>query len=307
MTIQYCMPLPIHLLQSVEIQAVTQARASNDYNPGNNQWQLGYTSMLLWGLGLVPFKDDFWTTSPQPGCNFASCIEPNVYLETLVAVLTAGPIGPSDAVGHMDRDLVMHSCRQDGLLLKADHPAMPLDAVFVETFSSPSVLQVLESSTFIDGVRVQYVMAAGLNESFTIKASDLPHASAASTFYVVDYFALFYNQSTSWMSVVNASHPLVVPAAGYPEIGLVPFHYYIFTEKSTGCSMLGELGKFITLSKQRVKGIHTDAQGMHVQLMGAPGEQVEFVFLKEGSGQVEVARVAQKLDNTGSGTITCSP
>lgn len=30
LTIQYCMPLPLHLLQSVEIQSVTQSRASDD-------------------------------------------------------------------------------------------------------------------------------------------------------------------------------------------------------------------------------------------------------------------------------------
>ena len=35
LTIQYCMPYMRHLLQSVEIPVVTQARASDDYQPGN--------------------------------------------------------------------------------------------------------------------------------------------------------------------------------------------------------------------------------------------------------------------------------
>ena len=45
LTIQYCMPYARHLLQSVEIPVVTQARASDDYQPGNRG--LGV------GLGLV--------------------------------------------------------------------------------------------------------------------------------------------------------------------------------------------------------------------------------------------------------------
>jgi hypothetical protein len=35
--IQYCMPYSRHLLQSVEVPAVTQVRASTDYQPGNDQ------------------------------------------------------------------------------------------------------------------------------------------------------------------------------------------------------------------------------------------------------------------------------
>ncbi|KAK7231925.1 hypothetical protein SO694_00083057 [Aureococcus anophagefferens] len=40
-TIQYCMSWSRHMLQSVELQAVTQARASGDYHAGDGQWQTG--------------------------------------------------------------------------------------------------------------------------------------------------------------------------------------------------------------------------------------------------------------------------
>lgn len=35
-TIQYCMPLPRHMLESTKHQPVTNARASGDYHPGAN-------------------------------------------------------------------------------------------------------------------------------------------------------------------------------------------------------------------------------------------------------------------------------
>ena len=51
------MPWPRHLLQSVEISAVTQTRVSDDYAPGNTQWEIGDTTILAHALGLAAFKD----------------------------------------------------------------------------------------------------------------------------------------------------------------------------------------------------------------------------------------------------------
>lgn len=44
----------------------------------------------------------------------AYCNEPNTHLMALTAALTAGPVGPSDSIGHINRDLVMHTAREDG-------------------------------------------------------------------------------------------------------------------------------------------------------------------------------------------------
>lgn len=54
---RYCMPWPRHLLQSVEVAAVTQSRVSDDYTPGSSQWQIGDTTILSHALGLASFKD----------------------------------------------------------------------------------------------------------------------------------------------------------------------------------------------------------------------------------------------------------
>ena len=50
---------PRHALQSSEISAVTQIRASDDYVPspvGPKQWRLGSSSILAHALALAPFK-----------------------------------------------------------------------------------------------------------------------------------------------------------------------------------------------------------------------------------------------------------
>ena len=62
-SIQLCMSYPRHTLQSVEMPTVTQVRASDDHVPGRNdgvspvQWNLAYSSLLSWAVGVAPFKD----------------------------------------------------------------------------------------------------------------------------------------------------------------------------------------------------------------------------------------------------------
>ena len=44
-------------MQTVAIPAVTQVRASEDYQPNNNQWLIGDSSILTHSVGLAPSKD----------------------------------------------------------------------------------------------------------------------------------------------------------------------------------------------------------------------------------------------------------
>ena len=131
LTIQYCMAWPRHVLQAVMIPVVTQTRASDDYHPGNNQWKIGDSSILLHSLGIAPFKDNYHSTSTQSGCRFTTA-EPSPKLQTFVSVLSTGPVGPSDTVGGADKQLILATCMSDGLILKPSRPAMSLDSTFLQ-------------------------------------------------------------------------------------------------------------------------------------------------------------------------------
>ena len=48
-------------------------------------------------------------------------------LESVVSILTAGPVGPGDKIGYMNRDLIMRSCNAEGLLLRPSKPVTSLD------------------------------------------------------------------------------------------------------------------------------------------------------------------------------------
>lgn len=63
LTIQYCMSWPRHIMQSVEIPAVTNARASYDYHPDSSHWyEHQFLILILILIFLVlGFKTSRWT------------------------------------------------------------------------------------------------------------------------------------------------------------------------------------------------------------------------------------------------------
>ena len=120
LSIQYCMPHIRHVLQSVEFPVVTQARASDDYKPGEDteQWRIGGQSLLFSALGLAPSKDGFWSTSVQPGNPYGDgSTEPTPRLQAAVLTLSRGPVAVADGIGYSDADLIMKSCRKVVLVL----------------------------------------------------------------------------------------------------------------------------------------------------------------------------------------------
>ena len=62
-TVQYCMPLPSEVLSAAAYPAVTNARATGDYFHANDQWAVGSTSLFYWAIGILPFKDGFYSSN----------------------------------------------------------------------------------------------------------------------------------------------------------------------------------------------------------------------------------------------------
>ena len=133
--IQYCMSLPRHILQALEIPRVTHARASDDYavhlrDPKKSTWNIGVTSLFADAVGIAPFKDVLWSTQYQPGAPYGSSqqeILPD--REILIATLSTGPVGPGDGIQFINGSRIMKCCRQDGLILKPDRPLTTINAL----------------------------------------------------------------------------------------------------------------------------------------------------------------------------------
>ena len=94
MTIQYCMSHCRHIMQSVEIPAVTNARASGDYHPGSDQWHpLATTAIFGWAVGIAGTKDNYWSTNHQAGSSYKdyeTIGEPYNRLQAAISTISKG-------------------------------------------------------------------------------------------------------------------------------------------------------------------------------------------------------------------------
>jgi hypothetical protein len=59
------MPYAHDLMSGSAHSAVTNARATGDYHIGSAQWAMGGGAMLIWALGMLPFKDGFYSSTDE--------------------------------------------------------------------------------------------------------------------------------------------------------------------------------------------------------------------------------------------------
>ena len=132
-------------MNSASVHASTHQRLGGDYLDGNNvnNWNIGSASIFIWGVGLLPFKDCFLSNTTQTAPKHANTgtgsggfkgfHEAAPELHAISAILSTGPVSPSDGLGGADIGLLMSLCRSDGLLLKPDKPARTIDAYWLGT------------------------------------------------------------------------------------------------------------------------------------------------------------------------------
>eukprot|EP01047_Picozoa_sp_COSAG01_P042685 COSAG01_NODE_3740_length_5746_cov_2.375421_6_plen_295_part_00 len=135
--IQFCMAMPSDIMMSVHLDWVTNARASDDYAGGvDNLMNVPHAALLMWSLGIRPSKDNFWTSNisgnpyQRPTDSHPRNPGSNPELNTIAAVLSTGPVGISDKLGHTNATLVMRTCGSDGTLLQPSKPLTPSERMF---------------------------------------------------------------------------------------------------------------------------------------------------------------------------------
>ena len=317
LTIQYCMCLPRFLLKSTQVPAVTNARASIDYGPGNANWRIGFSSTLIWALGLQPSKDTLWSSVEQPGCPYHACREPNVVLQVLVATLSTGPVSPGDKIGLANATLLMASCRAgDGLLLKPDRPATIMDRMYLAALAAapPAAatlpLQELTHTWSAHGpgraYRWHYLLAANLSADVQLDVADLgPMASSSGGFAVFDFFALRSGSGVPW----NATQPLLISrgsALPSPPPDARPLRYLVAAPiLSNGWILVGEAAKFVTMAAARTRNFLESSDGFSMTVQALGSEDIEVLVVPPGGAQ-PVAVMCSTTPAQPSRTLVCS-
>ncbi|XP_046547847.1 uncharacterized protein LOC124257764 isoform X1 [Haliotis rubra] len=277
LTIQYCMSYPRHMLQSLEIPVVTQSRASFDYHPGSTNWRIGVSSLFAWAIGVTPFKDNFWTTTVQPG-NAYNSTEPYTSLNAVIATLSTGPVGISDMIGHMNKTLIMKSVNADGLILKPSRPATAIDnqlrRMAWTDFDGPDGELWSTYSDFGGKNKYGIVLAADLRASYNMTPCMAGYQGFPSSM-------VFPANNPNKLQPLTDPQPLALSTNCTKADFCLFYVSPVLTINGKQVLIQGELDKWVPMSPQRVTDINI-ADDITISLTGAAHETVSFWFNVDG-------------------------
>ncbi|MBZ0273982.1 hypothetical protein K8I61_18225 [bacterium] len=278
---QLCMPGAAHLMSAVDMKTPTSIRTSIDYRKNvskESYWpQFHIVNLLAHAIGVWPYKDNFWSS------------EDHGQAEALISALSAGMVGPGDPLGAVDVGIVMSTCRADGVLLKPDRPAYPIDAMFLD-----------HARPFITTTHSRRAEATWRYVAAYHLAAEHPQRSLFDRVWSFVSYGLkdvagqfvFPDHVTDWSldlateigatgDVVlydwRTARTRVVSGEIFFErfAALYDFAYLVAAPISdNGLALIGEPDKFVTVADRRFIDIDTTEDAIRVALAGAPGEVV---------------------------------
>ncbi|CAE8643087.1 unnamed protein product [Polarella glacialis] len=242
LTVQYCMPYAYEVLASAFFPEVTNIRATEDYGiVMDKQWAIGATAMFYWAIGILPFKDGFYSSSvAQVG---GQAVGPELRPEraTLMAALSAAIVGPMDGLNLLNASRVMSTCRSDGVLLKPDRPLAPLGSCFARGVDPAACFSYFTYSKLSGLGHVFYIFmdspgAVHLAELGALGQVSVPHIA--------------YNWYTSKLTKLQTPYDAVVVEPGYEGHG-----YLVVSPIHCGWALLGEPKKLVSASRIRFTAV----------------------------------------------------
>ena len=237
-TIQYCMPFPLHILQAAKYPNVTTIRAAGDGLTRSRWTQLAFNARLIREVGAWPADD------VMPSGNAAA---------VLFAALSAGPIGVGDAFEQLNRTNIFKAARADGETVRPDEPLTPLSRSYVS--QARKTREPILASTFTrheDHTTVYFLAFADNPQSggsdFSLTPAELGFKNRV---------AVFDPQSQAIMTVNAADHfsgKLTGPDA-YAYRVVAPI-------SKSGIALFGDLDKFVPMGRKRITSYRDIAGGV---------------------------------------------
>ncbi len=287
-TVQYCMPYPNQVLSAAWLPAVTNARATGDYFHAGDQWAVGATSLFYWAIGVLPFKDGFYSSNNKQVGGQTVGPEKNPDRETLMATMSTAMVGPMDGIYLLNKTRIMQTCMADGTVLRPDAPIHTSDACFMASeganVASPEGCYVYYTYSDVEGLgRVGYYFNNDDDGKLTPAAVYLSSDDQGK--YAVR------NWYTGEVSMLSASNAL---APGYEG------HIYAtVTPVIDGSDWLffGEVDKYAVAAGKRFGKVTASGSDMTVSVNGVKGESVKVCAAKK-SDLKTVCQTAEFKDAT---------
>jgi hypothetical protein len=269
-TLQWCMPSPADICQTVTLANVTSIRTSGDHGylvSAGYLWAwFLYTNALAGALGLTPYKDVFHTRSEH------------AEVEALLSALSTGPVGIGDALGEADAAIVRRCCRADGMLVKPDAPVAAVNAGFRKWATSRGQLL---TGTARSGV-VQYVV--------TLNCTDRD-ASGHVTPEIAERSVVW-----DWR---RQSAEVIEPGGGW-DVALesLDWDYRVVAPIVDGVAVIGDPALYCSMGDMRVHHVESGA----ITVLG-PNDAFDLVWWTDTDG---VQRRRVTIDDTGWAVVSLS-
>lgn len=180
-----------------------------------------------------------------------------------MSTLSAGPVGPGDALGAVNAANLLKAVRTDSVIVKPDTSLVPVDQAYVNDALNLNLPMVATAYTDHNGLRALYVYAYGrtsgsLNTSFTPAA-----LGVSGNAYVYNYFtsagAIVTNGNAFNFTTVMPNN-----TSGGTYFVAVPIG-------PSGIGLVGDTNKFVTLGKKRISHL-SDSGFLRATVVFAQGE-----------------------------------
>jgi hypothetical protein len=223
-------------------------------------------------------------------------VEVNAQLQLIVAVLSASIVGPGDGKGLTNVTRLMGCCRSDGLVLKADRPAVPIDAVW--THGGPRGELSFACACSGDGrTQTTYFLAADVEDDYRVTPRDLQLSASGRRCGSGSYGArqaattvvspkgpgeeagrwIVYDWASRRAAPFSEAEPLQLNASSKARPIKVEWSLSVVAPVMRGgWAVIGEPGKIVGASSRRLRSADTLPSGnLAVVALGVPKELVE--------------------------------
>eukprot|EP01084_Bolivina_argentea_P025908 48172_1 len=319
-TIQFCIANPMNLLQALSLSQVTNGRASDDY-AGSENWDIGAGSLLWSALDLKPSKDNFWTSWNEPVTHRNGNDQNSTEVHAIIAILSLGPVGISDAAGYSNATLINRLCRTDGRLLQPSRPVTSIDDQFIlNVFSSQSIN--IWSTEFgpknnINLYRIVFAVDMPMTVKYDMKYSSLLPALNSNFGYVVRKWHNYTNcMDNGSLAIQSNCIQYVAPNSKHlysfttqPIISLMRHSFelvHIVQSSFEDVVLLGELNKYVSASMHRFDNLVIDGSKLSVDIKGSKNENVQITVLLPVANKNDWTVNIYNIMIPAAGTITFS-
>ncbi len=259
-TLQWCMATPADFAQTTTLSRVTSVRTCGDHGyiatPGQLWAWFCTTNALARALGLMPYKDVFRTDPEVAGETGAP--------EALLSALSTGPVGLGDRVRRHDADLVMATCRADGVLVKPDVPiAATSPSIAANPAFNPSLL-VAETYSQHDVGRWSYVTVLHATPTDDVIAGTVRFGELGDSAPVGDVICWDWRAGTATRLGADAMFDVTLAREDWAHFVLAP----VLPGET---AVVGDVTKFATAGDARIEvfGDESVPNGLRLVVEGA--------------------------------------